>query len=80
MRNRLRAIVGVVLILAGAISLFYRGIPYKSREVVVDRGSVTATAATNTPKPECSIRIDGRTAGRDSIFQAGESCNERRSV
>ncbi|MCY2994293.1 MAG: hypothetical protein NTY19_41435 [Planctomycetota bacterium] len=36
MSKKVMAIVGVILIVAGALALFYRGIPYTSRDVVVD--------------------------------------------
>ncbi len=51
MRNSLMAIVGGVLILAGGVSLFYRGIPYKSRDVVIDVGPITATAVSEKTWP-----------------------------
>ncbi len=51
MRNRLLAIVGAVLIVAGGVSLYYRGIPYKSRDVVIDLGPVTATAVSERTWP-----------------------------
>ena len=47
MRNKALAIVGVILIVAGALALFYRGIPYTSRDVVLDVGPITATAASD---------------------------------
>ena len=37
------AIVGIVLILLGVVSLVYQGIPYTTRETVIDIGSVHAT-------------------------------------
>lgn len=51
MRNNVLAIVGVVLIAAGAMGLFYRGIPYTSRDVVIDVGPLKATAETNKTWP-----------------------------
>jgi hypothetical protein len=45
------AIIGVVLIMAGALALFYRGIPYTSRDVVVDVGPITATAVSDKTWP-----------------------------
>jgi len=51
MRNKTLAIVGVVLIVAGALALFYRGIPYTSRDVVVDVGPITATAVSDKTWP-----------------------------
>ena len=38
------AIVGLVLIVAGIVALIYRGIPYTTRETVVDIGPIHATA------------------------------------
>lgn len=38
------AIVGIVLIVAGIAALIYRGIPYTTRETVVDIGPIHATA------------------------------------
>jgi hypothetical protein len=37
-------ILGVILIGAGAVALSYKGIPYTSRDVVIDAGPLTATA------------------------------------
>ena len=51
MRNNVLAIVGVILIAAGAMALFYRGIPYTSRDVVIDVGPLKATAETNKTWP-----------------------------
>ena len=51
MRNNVMAIVGVILIAAGAMGLFYRGIPYTSRDVVIDVGPLKATAETNKTWP-----------------------------
>jgi uncharacterized membrane protein HdeD (DUF308 family) len=38
------ALVGLVLIVAGIAALIYRGIPYTTRETVVDIGPIQATA------------------------------------
>jgi hypothetical protein len=38
------ALVGLVLIVAGIVALIYRGIPYTTRETVVDIGPIRATA------------------------------------
>jgi hypothetical protein len=51
MRNNVLAIVGVILIAAGAMALFYRGIPYTSRDVVIDVGPLKATADTSKTWP-----------------------------
>jgi hypothetical protein len=37
--------------MAGALALFYRGIPYTSRDVVVDVGPITATAVSDKTWP-----------------------------
>jgi len=51
MRNKAFAVIGVVLIIGGAVALFYRGIPYTSRDVVIDVGPVTATAESSKTWP-----------------------------
>ena len=55
MRNTALAIVGVILIVGGALALFYRGIPYTSRDVVIDVGPLKATAETNKTWPVSPI-------------------------
>ena len=51
MRNKALAFIGVVLIIGGALALFYRGIPYTSRDVVIDVGPVTATTESSKTWP-----------------------------
>jgi hypothetical protein len=51
MRNKMLAIVGAILIVGGAVALFYRGIPYTSRDVVLDVGPLKATAETDKTWP-----------------------------
>jgi hypothetical protein len=51
MRNKLLIVIGLVLIGAGAVALSYRGIPYTSRDVVVDVGPITATAESSRTWP-----------------------------
>ena len=51
MRNRSLVIFGVILIAAGAMGLFYRVIPYTSRDVVIDVGPLKATAETTKTWP-----------------------------
>ena len=51
MRNKVLAVIGLLLIGAGAVAVSYRGIPYTSREVVVDVGPITATAESNRTSP-----------------------------
>ncbi len=47
MRNKVLAVIGLFMIGAGAVALSYRGIPYRSRDVVIDVGPITATAESN---------------------------------
>ncbi len=51
MNNKALVFVGVVLIAAGAMGLFYRAIPYTSRDVVIDVGPLKATAETSKTWP-----------------------------
>ena len=51
MRNNVLVIVGVILVAAGAMGLFYRGIPYTSRDVVIDVGPLKVNADTNRTWP-----------------------------
>lgn len=51
MRNKMLAIVGAILIVVGGVALFYRGIPYTSRDVVLDVGPLTATAESEKTWP-----------------------------
>ena len=51
MRNNALVLIGVILIVAGAMGLFYRSIPYTSRDVVIDVGPLKATAETSKTWP-----------------------------
>ena len=51
MRNRLVIVIGLLLIGAGAVALSYGGIPYRSQDVVIDMGSLSATAESNRTWP-----------------------------
>ena len=51
MRNSALVVIGVILIAAGAMGLFYRGIPYTSRDVVIDVGPLKATAESSKTWP-----------------------------
>ena len=51
MRHKTLVFVGVILIAAGAMGLFYRAIPYTSRDVVIDVGPLKATAETSKTWP-----------------------------
>ena len=63
MRNKALAIVGVILIAAGAMALFYRGIPYASRDVVIDVGPLKVNADTNKTWPVPPILSGAAIAG-----------------
>ena len=51
MRNKILVVIGLVLIGAGAVGLSYRGIPYTSRDVVIDVGPISATAESKRTWP-----------------------------
>ena len=51
MRNSALVVIGVILIAAGAMGLFYRGIPYTSRDVVIDAGPLKVNADINKTWP-----------------------------
>ena len=55
MRNSAVVLAGVILIVGGALALFYRGIPYISREVVIDVGPLKATAESTKTWPVSPI-------------------------
>ncbi|MEK6261665.1 MAG: DUF3185 domain-containing protein [Planctomycetota bacterium] len=71
MRNKALAFVGVVLIVAGAMALFYRGIPYTSRDVVIDVGPLKATAETSKTWPVSPILGGLAIAGGVMLIVAG---------
>lgn len=51
MMSKNLAAVGVVLVVAGALALFYKNIPYTSRDVILDAGPIQATADTKQTWP-----------------------------
>lgn len=51
MRNKVFAVIAFLVIGAGAVVLFYRDIPYRSRNVVIDVGPITSTAESNRNWP-----------------------------
>ena len=71
MRNKALAVIGVVLIIGGALALFYRGIPYTSRDVVIDVGPVTATAESSKTWPVPPILGGLAIAGGVVLIVAG---------
>lgn len=44
MRSTTMLVIGIVLIVGGALVIAYGGIPYTSREVILEVGSLNATA------------------------------------
>jgi hypothetical protein len=52
-------LVGIALIILGIVAFTYRGIPYTSREKVVDVGSVQANAGTRKTLPMSALLIGG---------------------
>ena len=71
MRNKALAIIGAVLISAGALMLFYRGIPYTSRDVVIDVGPLTATAVSERTWPVSPILAGMAIAGGVALIVIG---------
>jgi hypothetical protein len=55
MRSSTLTILGIILIVGGAVGLFYRAIPYTSRDVILDVGPLTATADTQREWPVSPI-------------------------
>ena len=51
MRNIVVIGIGLLLIGAGAVALSYGGIPYRSQDVVIDMGPLSATAESNRTWP-----------------------------
>ena len=50
MRSTAMFVIGLVLIIAGTLVIAFRGIPYTSREVVLEIGGLNATAETERTK------------------------------
>jgi hypothetical protein len=51
MRNTAMVIIGIVLIAGGAFVIANKGIPYTSRDVVLNVGNVSATAEVEKTRP-----------------------------
>ena len=51
MRINLITLVGIALIVLGMVAFAYRGIPYTSREKIIDIGPLQATADTRKTIP-----------------------------
>jgi hypothetical protein len=65
------SLIGVILIVGGGVSLFYRGIPYTSRDVVLDVGPVTATTESEKTWPISPILGGLAIAGGVLLLIAG---------
>lgn len=50
MRSTAMFVIGVILIIAGTLVIAFRGIPYTSREVILEVGALNATAETQRTK------------------------------
>lgn len=50
MRSTAMFVIGLVLILSGILVIAYRGIPYTSRDVILEVGDLSATAETTKTK------------------------------
>ena len=71
MSNKALVFFGVILIAAGAMGLFYRAIPYTSRDVVIDVGPLKATAETSKTWPIPPILGGFAIAGGIILIVAG---------
>ena len=71
MRNKALVVVGVILIGAGALALSYGGIPYTSRDVVIDAGPLKATAESTKTWPVPPILSGLAIAGGVTLIIVG---------
>lgn len=71
MRNKVLTFIGVILIAAGAMGLFYRGVPYTSRDVVIDARTLRATADSNKTWPVPPILGGAAIAGGIMLIIVG---------
>ena len=69
--SRALVVVGVILIAAGATALVYRGIPYTSRDVVLNVGPITATAVSEKTWPVPPVVAGMMIAGGVVLIVAG---------
>lgn len=50
MRSTALFVIGLVMIVAGTLVIAYRGVPYTSRDVILEVGGLNATAETERTK------------------------------
>jgi uncharacterized membrane protein HdeD (DUF308 family) len=65
------AVVGVLLIVLGLVALAYQGIPYTSRETVIDIGPLHATAERERTLPLPPVLGVAAVAGGVMLLIAG---------
>jgi uncharacterized membrane protein HdeD (DUF308 family) len=65
------AVVGVLLIVLGLVALAYQGIPYTSRETVIDIGPLHATAERERTLPLPPVLGVATVAGGIMLLIAG---------
>jgi len=71
MRINLITLVGIALIVLGIVAFAYRGIPYTSREKVIDIGSVQASVATRKTIPMSPLLIGLALLGGAALVAVG---------
>ncbi len=71
MRSTATFVIGLVLIIAGTLVIAYRGIPYTSREVILEVGDLNATAEMEKTKPVPAIVTGFVIAGGILLVIAG---------
>ena len=71
MRSTVMIVIGVILITAGAVVIANRGIPYTSREVVLNVGNLNASADIERTKPVSPIVTGLVIAGGAVLVIAG---------
>ena len=71
MRINLITLVGVALIVLGIVAFTYRGIPYRSREKIVDAGSLPTNANTRKIIPMSPLLIGLVIVGGAALLAVG---------
>lgn len=79
MRSTLMIVVGVIFIAAGALVISYRGIPYTSREVVLNVGNLNATADLEKTKQVPPVVTGLVIAGGILLVIAGAGSSRKRA-
>lgn len=71
MRINLLTLVGIALIVLGIVAFAHRGIPYTSRETVIDLGPIHATADTQKTIPMSPLLIGLALMGGTALVAVG---------